>query len=38
MTIQNRPQNLSPESVATRRTVIPNPRTDALFAGWGVKF
>jgi hypothetical protein len=38
MTLPNRLQNMSPEAPETRHTVIPTPRTNSLFAGWGVKF
>ena len=38
MTASNIPQKRSPEAPETRRTVIPTPRADGLFAGWGVKF
>ena len=38
MTASNRPQKLNPEAPETRRTVIPTPRSESLFAGWGVKF
>ena len=27
-----------PSPSAERRTVIPTPRNDAMFPGWGVKF
>jgi hypothetical protein len=26
------------DDAATRRTVIPTPRTNAMFPGWGVRF
>ena len=37
MTVSNRP-TMTPEAQETRRTVIPTPRTDALFPGWGIRF
>ncbi len=33
-----RQTNPIPSSSAERRTVIPTPRNDAMFPGWGVKF
>jgi len=36
MTTRNRPTE-SPE-VETRRTVIPAPKTEGMFRGWGVRF
>ena len=36
MTHRNRPvENPEPDS---RRTVIPTPKTDGIFRGWGVRF
>jgi hypothetical protein len=37
MNVQNGPRKISPEVTETRRTVIPTPRPDGLFGGWGVK-
>jgi hypothetical protein len=36
--MQNRQMNQIPTDRDARRTVIPTPRSDAMFAGWGVKF
>lgn len=38
MTAQNRLNKMTPEAPDARRTVIPTPRSESLFAGWGVKF
>jgi len=38
MTVQNRPNEMTSETPDNRRTVIQTPRTNSLFAGWGVKF
>ena len=31
-------QNRQPQADQLRRTVIPAPRIDSMFPGWGVKF
>jgi hypothetical protein len=38
MTVSNRPDTMNPEAPEARVTVIPTPRSNSLFAGWGVKF
>ncbi len=38
MTAHNRLNKMAPEAAEARRTVIATPRTNSLFAGWGVKF
>ena len=34
----NRYENRNDNNNNVRLTVIPSPRTDALFPGWGVRF
>ena len=38
MTLPNLPHAMAQEIQENRRTVIPTPRNESLFAGWGVKF